>query len=282
MDAWNSRFAEQSALLSSLMPVASTLAGAAWPDRHLLQGLLTRANVRTASDLPLQLVPPAAGGGSYEWSLYERGEMQFRERNWHDLFNVLTWLQFPRAKAALNARHHAELARVRDAGGRGPVRDALTLFDEDGVIVIAVKPELLRMIRDFQWKALFWEHRAAVLAAMTFLPFGHALCEKALTPYHGMTARGLLLETGPGFFSLPPAAQLREIDERVAQRLSSGAAFRCPQDLSPVPVLGVPGWYPDNARAAYYDDRNYFRPGRVRRAKPANTQLPVAGAAGDT
>lgn len=263
MDAWDQRFAERSPLLSPLQDAARQIAGSNWPEIPVLQQLLERAAVRTASGLPLRLVPATpAGGEPYEVRLYARGELEFREHNWHDLFNVLMWLLFPCAKAALNARHHAAFAVAHAAGRRGPVRDALTLFDEDGIIALAADPALLRMIRDFQWKPLFWTRRADVVARMRFLPFGHALCEKALVPYKGMTGRGLLLDVGGDLLELPLAEQVARVDNLVAQRIAGAGALQRPRDLAPVPVLGVPGWCAGNEHAEYYDDRDYFRPGR--------------------
>lgn len=265
MDKWNADFAQRSPLLKTLRATSLQIAGADWPALTGLQEVITRAGIRTASGLPLQLIPPAAPGAteSYEQRLYARGELEFREYNWHDLFNVLVWLTFPRAKAALNARHHAALPAGSE-GGRGPVRDALTLFDESGVIVLSADAELLSMIREFRWKPLFWERRAAVVADMDFLLFGHALCEKALAPYKGITGRGLLLEVERDFLALPLAERLTQIDSRVALWISDHQTLRHTHELAPLPVLGVPGWCADNERSAYYEDRDHFRPGRVR------------------
>jgi hypothetical protein len=33
----------------------------------------------------------------------------------------------------------------------------MTHFDECGVIVVACDPELLALLRGFQWRRLFWE-----------------------------------------------------------------------------------------------------------------------------
>lgn len=268
MDQWNADFAEQSPLLAVLRTAARQLAGDDWPALPRLQEIITSAGVSTASGLPLRLAsPPAGAGAPYEQRLYVHGELEFRERNWHDLFNVLVWLTFPLAKAALNARHHAALPAGK-AGGRGPVRDALTLFDESGVIVLSADAELLSMIRQFRWKPLFWERRTEVIAGMGFLPFGHALCEKALAPYKGITGRGLLFEVAPDFFKLPAAERLATIDRRLALQIADPQALQHTHELAPLPVLGVPGWCADNERPAYYDDRDYFRPGRAGRAPP--------------
>lgn len=264
MDEWNQGFAEQSPLLTTLRAAARQLAGVDWPALSQLQEIIAHAGICTASGLPLQLVPPAAvASASYEQRLYAKGELEFRERNWHDLFNVLVWLTFPQAKAALNARHHSALPAGK-SGGRGPVRDALTLFDESGVIVLSADVELLGMIREFRWKPLFWERRTEVIAGMAFLPFGHALCEKALAPYKGITGRGWLLEVERNFFALPAAERLQAIDHRLAQLIADPENLQHNHELAPLPVLGVPGWCADNEQPAYYDDRDHFRPGRMR------------------
>lgn len=274
MDEWNADFAGQSPWLKVLLAAARQIAGDDWPALSRLQEIITRAGVTTASGLPLRLVLPATGEGvAYEQRLYAQGELEFRERNWHDLFNVLVWLTFPRAKAALNARHHAALP-AGQAGGRGPVRDALTLFDESGVIVLSADAEMLDMIRGFRWKPLFWDCRAAVVSKMDFLPFGHALCEKALSPYKGITGRSWLLEVDRDFLDLPFEERLKAIDHRLALRIADPLALRHTHELAPLPVLGVPGWCADNELPSYYDDRDHFRPGRTGRAAADGEALP--------
>ena len=125
MDQWNSTFAEDRPPLLLLREAAAKISGEDWPDLVALQRLLDDAGVRVASGLPLRLVP-AGGQVSYEHRVFESAELECREYNWHDLFNVLAWLAFPQSKAALNARHQA--AWKTDAGaGRGAVRDALAL-----------------------------------------------------------------------------------------------------------------------------------------------------------
>lgn len=260
MDAWRDRFADTFPLLLPLRGAAVSACGGDWPSRAVLQQALDAAGVCTASGLPLRLVVPAADGLSYEGRLYELGELEFREHSWHDLFNVLVWLAFPQAKAALNARHHAAPVVTQ---GRGPVRDALTLFDESGMIVLSADADLPEMIRGFRWKELFWTHRTRVTGGMVFLPFGHALCEKVLAPYRGITGRCLLFRTAPEILRLPVDAQLGQVDALVAAHLADPAAMLGTRELAPLPLLGIPGWCEDNRRETYYDDRVQFRPGRL-------------------
>jgi len=260
MDNWNPAFVERMPLLLPLGGFASRLNGVDWPAPALLQQLLDDADVRVASGRPLRLVP-SGGKLPYEIRVYESAELEVREHNWHDLFNVLVWLMFPRAKAALNARHYA--AWSADSGdGRGAVRDALTLFDESGLVVLSARPELLQLIRNFEWKPLFWEQRAELAADMRFLPFGHALCEKALAPYRGMTGHALLLDVDAGWLALEMPELILRVDRLLAALVADPQSMQTTRQLSPLPVLGVPGWCRENECADYYDDTRYFRPGR--------------------
>ena len=260
MDNWNPAFVERMPLLSPLGRFASRLNGDDWPATALLQRLLDDAGVHVASGRPLQLVS-AGGKLPYEIRVHESAELEVRERNWHDFFNVLVWLMFPRAKAALNARHYAEWS-VDSAGGRGAVRDALTLFDESGLVVISLQPALLQLVRNFEWKTLFWEQRNALVAGMRILPFGHALCEKALTPYRGMTGHALLLDVDAEWLALEMPDLISRVDRRLEALVADPQSMQTTRQLSPLPVLGVPGWCRENEVADYYDDTRYFRPGR--------------------
>jgi hypothetical protein len=242
---------------------------AGWPGPAELQRALEAhvPPVRNSRGMPLRIVPPGPRrrAQKYEARLFLEGALPVRPGDWHDYFNVLAWLAFPRAKAALNARHHAELERQRAARerNRGPTQDALTLFDEGGVIVASSDEGLLALLREWRWKKLFWERRADLAARMRFFVFGHALYEKALQPFLGIIARGLLLATPPGLLAAPLAEQLAELDARTAACLSGEERLKGTRELAVVPILGVPGWHPDNAREEFYDNTDYFRPGRL-------------------
>jgi hypothetical protein len=190
----------------------------------------------------------------YERRVFESSALTVRP-DWHDLFNVLVWCVFPRAKAALNRRHVIEMGHELPRK-RGRARDALTQFDEDGVVVLSTVPELLGLIRAFQWKQLFSERRAQVLEHMHFLVFGHALYEKLLDPFVGVTGKALLLDIPAGTDDAVSIA-----DGRVAEWIDA-AMLASPADLQPLPVLGIPGWYPGSLQASFYDNAVYFRPGR--------------------
>jgi hypothetical protein len=261
-------FLARSPIFEPLRVHASTF-GDDCPSLADLQRLLDRRNppVRNAGGMPLRLVPHGrrsrAFEDGYEARLYLKGELQARAGAWHDLFNVLVWLAFPLAKAALNARHYSAL-KSQTTPNRGPVQDALTLFDEGGVIVASSDKELLACVQGWRWKELFWGHRVRLAARMRFYVFGHALYEKALRPFVGVTGRGILLETEPGLLDAPLADQLAILDTRIASTLRDPASLAATRELAVVPVLGVPGWCNGNELESFYDDTDYFRPGRSR------------------
>ena len=268
--SWNPDFAAHSPAFVPLHEHVLALRGGAFPDCEDLNRLLTQRNVpvTNADGLPLRFVVQeerlAAFEDGYEPRIFLRGEVQLRAGNWHDLFNALVWLAFPLTKAALNARHFHALARQRTDGprNRNRLQDALTLFDEGGVIVATSNPALYELLAGHCWNELFWRRRAEVDQNMRFYLFGHGLFEKMLQPFIGVTGRGIACTVAADFFALPLARQLDELDKEVAARIADKARDIAAREFTAVPLLGIPGWCPDNARENYYANTAYFRPAR--------------------
>lgn len=176
---------------------------------------------------------------AYEAFIGRSGRVPTRD-NLHDLLNGLVWLRFPALKHRLNRLHAAQLAVEGVQPQRGPLRDALTLFDENGAWWRAPAP-LAEALRRRDWQALFVTHRALWAQAMPVL-IGHALLEKLAAPRKAITAHvWLALEA------------LEQADEVTAD------AWAC-KPFQPLPVLGVPGWWPANEHEAFHDDASVFRP----------------------
>lgn len=232
--------------------------------------------MRTASGQAVRFIPAGETGRGYELSVFETGRVATREGNWHDLFNALAWMSFPRTKAALNALHAAAIPG--EAGRRGRMRDLLTLFDEGGAIIALRDASLEVLVRGFDWRELFWERRADLLRDMRILVAGHAVLEMARRPWPGITCKVLFMPV-PEAEVMEGDALTRMADAYAANWLRERAALATPADLAPFPIFGYPGWLAQSAQAAFYDDTRYFRPFRpLRRAIP-NAGTCTAGSA---
>lgn len=199
----------------------------------------------------------------YEKRIADTGEIVTRE-NWHDFFNAMQWLTFPRAKAAISAMHARLMAaQIDGATVRSIPRDVLTLFDEGGVIVVSTDDSLLEHVRHFEWKKIFVERRGDTQKNIGFYLSGHSVLEKMLDPFVGVTAKALLLNVENSFFTRSHQEQLHEIDLRAAQWLINEASLASTRHLHPLPILGIPGWFAANESPSFYDDAHYFRSGRT-------------------
>jgi Protein of unknown function (DUF3025) len=211
-----------------------------------LNALAEERDIKTESGKPVRFVPPGTKDIYYELKVFETGRVETRPDNLHDFFNALAWLAFPRTKARINALHAAEIPR--EGARRGRLRDLLTLFDEGGAIVQCDDVDLIALLKDYCWKELFWENRERARAAMRIVVLGHAVLEKALEPWPGITCKAIIVPAGGD-----PDAHA----QGWLARLEPGAT---PQGLPPLPIFGYPGWFPASERAEFYDDARYFRP----------------------
>ena len=254
-DAWRADFAAAPPF-AHLGPWARELAGSGWPDPARLNRLAASARLVNASGLPVsfQAQTRRCGQRAYEAGILATGEVPTREGNWHDLLNALTWLAFPQAKAALNA---LQCRQLETGSRRGPVSDAATLFDESGLVLVGGDDGLAGLLAGRDWKAAFVTRRNAWSGVRPYV-IGHAVLEKLLAPWPGITAKCLFLPVAELPRAGPPPAWL---DRAIAEAWRRGGITR-PAELFPVPVLGIPGWWPDNEDAAFYDNREVFRPAR--------------------
>lgn len=268
IDTWNPNFLQQSPIFESIREVCLPFSVFdTWPTLEQFASEFKKRNIQSFADKP---VHPVAQAGAperfedhYESRIYLKGELQTRLENWHDFFNAMCWLQFPKIKSALNALHF-ENSKTRQAGtNRTPLENAITLFDECGAIIVADDDALLELIRNHQWQELFsnnahWNNKALSGSHIQCYVFGHAMHEKSLTPYLGMTTHTILLKQSCDFFQKDYLAQLKAIDQMVAD-LWINKKINKPKDLQPFPLLGVPGWWPEKQDEAFYSNDEYFR-----------------------
>jgi len=266
---WDRDALARSPWFASVRSLLERLPAGRFPDPDDLNTLARERGVLSGGGVPLAFVPPAPGPSlaarHYEGRIFRTGEVATRPGSWHDLFNALAWLAFPRTKAVLNRLHHDELARLGDGPARGTARDVATLFDEGGIVVACAAPDLAQLLAGFEWRRLFWERRADVARSMRFLVFGHAILERAAAPFKGVTAKALVLDATHE--SLDDPTLVDRLDARAAAHFAHPDSVASTRALQPLPVLGIPGWTPENEDPAFYADAAVFRPRRARAQK---------------
>ncbi len=213
---------------------------------------------------PVRFVPQAhlPEDQAYEDFIYAHGGVPTRE-GLHDFFNALCWMHFPLAKKRLNQLQASEIARAGVRQVRGPVRDAATVFDENACL-IQPSDALWAALTEHRWHEALVGLREEWTTTRLWV-FGHAALEKAVQPYKSITVH---------LWRVPQNVRACDIDAWLAQDLTPDKLARKP--FSPLPLLGVPGWWPANADPAFYADAQVFRPRRRRDAveKPyANPEI---------
>jgi hypothetical protein len=211
-----------------------------------LDGLAASQPIMPGIDA-MRFVPHGAlpAGESYEVFIARTASVPTRD-NLHDLFNGLVWLRFPQLKRRLNELHADDIARHGVQSERGAVRDALTLFDENAALWQA-PPVLAEALRRREWDALFISHRTMWTCSRPML-FGHALLEKLVHPRKAITAH---------LWLMPDVADAADAPSCFAAALTP--ALLAAKPYLPLPVLGVPGWWPPNVLPGFYDDAGVFR-----------------------
>jgi hypothetical protein len=218
---------------------------------------LTTGRGRPLAFIAQDDLPPNA---AYEAHIAATGCVPTRH-NLHDFFNGTMWFAFARIKAALNARQSAELDVLGVGPTRGGVRDMLTLFDENALLFACADPALSAALRGFDWRTLFVTRRDAWGRSCEVRCFGHALLEKLIAPFKGCTGHAWIVDVPAAYFELGPVARNAWLDAAVSATLLDTAGLTSRQ-FAPLPVLGIPGWWPDNESPRFYDDTWVFRAGR--------------------
>lgn len=224
--------------------------------------------LRNGNGRPLRFgAPDAAGARAYEAHIWSTGEVPTRigdAGGWHDLFNALVWLAFPRVKSRLNALQAARIAADGVGARRGALRDAATLFDENGLLLFTDDAALAADLRAFDWQGLFVRGRQRFLEHARVVVFGHALLDKLRVPYKAVCGHAWVMPrpaAGAGAADGADGTGWAEAaDQAVAAALGADALRS--QAFSPLPVLGIPGWWAGNEAAGFYEDPSVFRPGR--------------------
>jgi hypothetical protein len=242
---WDPQFIASDPLMWPIAAAAGALQQpSAWPSLDALDALhaacalrVGAPGVRFASQVKLRRMPrPVAIADRYDARIALHGEVPTRECNWHDLLNALCFATFPKSKHALHVRQYQALCRhVQDGAAKMPSartkeQDALTLFDEGGVVVAATEDAMrvLPAVAVHDAPALQAFAEALALCEQRgwarVVPFGHALFEHMVEGMAcpGASARVLALPELPQ----TDAALLTWVDAALAERIADPEHFR--------------------------------------------------------
>ncbi len=214
----------------------------------------TNEQINEVKFVPQSALPEAQ---AYEDFIFKTAQVPTRD-GLHDFFNGLCWHRFPLAKRRLNQLQAAEIESQGIRATRGPVRDALTLFDEN-VVLMHAPDEVWAALQARDWLKLFVDLREQWQQVHLVL-FGHALLEKLVTPYKSITGHVYRVDS-----HVNPHDEAA-LDAWLVQDLQPAKLATKPYE--PLPVLGVPGWWEANADRVFYEDVNVFRPKREVAQKP--------------
>jgi Protein of unknown function (DUF3025) len=225
----------------------------------LAHGLPLHEALNAQGLAPVTFVPQSAlpSGVAYETFIYTTRQCPVRT-GLHDFFNGLCWMRFAALKLQLNCwQAQAITAAITTAisgAPRGPVRDAITVFDENAAFLDA-PAALWQALQAKDWQALFITHRALWDEARITL-FGHALLEKLAKPRKGMVAHVF-----KPFDAIKNITEnlYRNCEERDFLPLNFSPEILATKPFAPLPVLGVPGWWAQNEEPGFYGDARVFR-----------------------
>ena len=220
-------------------------------EARVAQGMPLHEALDAQEGAPVRFAPHTdlPAGTAYEDHIFRTRRVPVRE-GLHDFFNGLVWLEMPATKRRLNELQAAEIAARGVGAVRGPVRDAITVFDENGALLDAPAP-LWDALLAREWRRLFVELRPLWREARLLI-VGHALLEQLVSPRKGLTSH---VWTASAAINSVACA-----DAWLAARLTRDTLAAKP--FTPVPVLGVPGWWAGNENFSFYDDSHVFRPRR--------------------
>lgn len=270
---WEADFLDRSPLFNDLKILLHVhqIHWSDWPGCQGLLALLKQAqqnqplSLSSGNTLDMQpqdnsLPYPEMG---YEERIFKTGIISTREQSWHDLFNAFIWLLFPNTKILLNELHMQELAN-QPGKKRTPARDAITHLDESGIIIASTEPQLLSALREHQWHEVFVHNRHRWHLDIDAFVFGHGMYEKAFNPFIGFTGKAFCIKVPDDFFKANKLEQYKKLDCLLRDDIKRGNTLADSRYLSPLPILGVPGWCEDNNNVEFYNNKAYFRDKRVK------------------
>lgn len=261
---WLPQFLDESPLFGDLKVALKIPVWSDWPNCEQLMALIKQPIYLESGKL-LTMMPqdetlpfPELG---YEQRIFKHGIVSTRLKNWHDIFNAFIWALFPQTKMTLNTLHAEELL-IQKGQQRTPARDAITHLDESGIIIASSNLQLLEQLKNHHWHDVFVSSRHEWHHSIDAFIFGHGMYEKAFNPFIGFTGKAYCIQVDQTLFDLDKSAQYSLLDRLLATHIKQTRSLRDSSQLSPLPMLGVPGWWKANTDENFYNNLDYFRPKR--------------------
>ncbi len=155
----------------------------------------------------------------FEGLIYTQGVLKTRPGHWHDLFHALVWLRFPKTKAILNKlQYMAQKGRFeRGEAQRTPLENALTLFDEGGIVAIKDKG-----------------------VTSEFIIFGHALLEHVVLQSDATTRKNSPYVSGTTIaIEEENVSNFQMIDKKLAQYFAENFSHLTPKQFYSTPLYSL-------------------------------------------
>lgn len=240
---------------------AALCVGADWPDVQHLNHLWQAPINSQGLNYRFVAQESISDQQHYEQRIFDQAIISTRSQNWHDLFNAMIWMKFPKIKAALNARQVQDIA---ESGSKQRTRSqcAMTHFDEAGAIIRLADSEMLGFWNEHDWPAFFgaWPHVAEAGGIQVWL-FGHSIYEHALNPDIALVAKAIVLDSKQSIKDL-------DIDQWLALRIIDQHCLMDPQELRPIPLSGIPFWHPWYGQSNFFQRVPCFQPKRAGKMYP--------------
>ncbi|RDH83908.1 MAG: hypothetical protein DIZ80_07160 [endosymbiont of Galathealinum brachiosum] len=254
-DQWNTSIFHSSPIIRQLQSLTNNFGQFNdWPTINEYSELFNK------KDVGIKPVPQSTSINSfedqYEPRVYLKNELQTRTYNWHDFFNALIWLKFPKTKKTLNKIHYKQAIKRPVGSNRSTLENRITQFDECGAIIITNNRKMLDLIKNHQWHELFISNQNEFENNLRCVIFGHAMFEKAINPYIGMTCHCILLEDQLLLDDINND-NYKDLDEKLANIWENQISSN-PQKFNALPLLGIPGYWPVQ-NEDFYTNTNYFR-----------------------
>lgn len=237
---WNAEFLRHEPLFTPFEPFCASLREPNWPCCDTLTELVERQRFRAAAELaPLRFVEKPKKPRRqkrrhldlrelYDGSIALRGQVPCLHASYHDLLNAIVFAAFPRSKRALHARQYSALERWVPKGEhtlpgkRTREQDALTIFDEGGVVLLMTDAFRKLWERSTERQVISaWSPASGVLPLL----FGHALLEHLLEGHRSLRASGVVLSIDVSF---EDEAWLDCVDRELCARLEATSEFTAP------------------------------------------------------